>query len=522
MKKALILCIKLLIISQLATAQSVTLATTTNNPSKGTVYFNNSTNQLQYWNGTEWIPITNAAIATGWGVSGNNIYNANTENLGIGTTTPKATFNVAAGKTVLFGADTSGNGNKFIWYSTLGALRAGAVGSPTWWNYSNVGIYSVALGIGTRASGNYSTSLGAYNVASETFSTAMGFSTTASGNASTAMGSATTASGSSSTAMGAYNIDVSNALLMVGNGTADYAKSNAITVLTNGKTGIGTTAPQEALHVQGSAIISSYLGIGTTSPIAPLHITTSNSLNNTTNHYFSWATGTTIGTLGDGNHNIGILAEYDIVTKNSFVSSQTVTTSDARIKNIVGLSNNQQDLATLKQIKITDYHYKDAITWGNQTFKKVIAQQVEEIFPQAVRKQTSTIPDIYSLSEKVVFDEINKKLTISLLKTYDIKTGDKIELIDEKNNKQLAEVENVDGKNFTVKNWITPTNKVFVFGKQVNDFRVVDYEAISMLGISAIQELAKQNDELKLKVKQLESNFATRIEVLEEMVLKPR
>jgi cell shape-determining protein MreC len=36
-----------------------------------------------------------------------------------------------------------------------------------------------------------------------------------------------------------------------------------------------------------------------------------------------------------------------------------------------------------------------------------------------------------------------------------------------------------------------------VFGREVNDFRSVDYEALSMLGISAIQQLAKEVEELK-------------------------
>ncbi len=55
----------------------------------------------------------------------------------------------------------------------------------------------------------------------------------------------------------------------------------------------------------------------------------------------------------------------------------------------------------------------------------------------------------------------------------------------------------VSGKTFTVKDWQYPTDKIFVFGREVNDFRSVDYEALSMLGISAIQALAKENEELK-------------------------
>ena len=176
----------------------------------------------------------------------------------------------------------------------------------------------------------------------------------------------------------------------------------------------------------------------------------------------------------------------------------------------------------LRQIKITDYHYKDVAIWGNQTFKKVIAQQVEEVFPQAVRKQTSTIPDIYTLAEKVSYDTAKKELTILLSKSYDIKIGEKIEFVHPEKGKIQAVVESVSGNSFTVKDWQYPTDKIFVFGREVNDFRSVDYEAISMLGISAIQELAKENEELKSKLKKLEGDFSNRIEIIEAMVLKPR
>ena len=45
--------------------------------------------------------------------------------------------------------------------------------------------------------------------------------------------------------------------------------------------------------------------------------------------------------------------------------------------------------------------------------------------------------------------------------------------------------------------------QVFVYGKQVDDFRSVDYDAISMLNVSATQELAKRNAELELEVSKL-------------------
>ena len=120
---------------------------------------------------------------------------------------------------------------------------------------------STAMGQGTTASASTSTAMGLKTTASGPVSTAMGRGTTASGFASTAMGSVTIASGMWSTAMGLETIasdfaslsigqwNKSNATVtsggtatkysaktsfVIGNGTADNARSDAFKVMFNG------------------------------------------------------------------------------------------------------------------------------------------------------------------------------------------------------------------------------------------------------------------------------------------------
>ena len=94
----------------------------------------------------------------------------------------------------------------------------------------------------------------------------------------------------------------------------------------------------------------------------------------------------------------------------SFISyNGTITASDARLKNINGRSDGAKDLETLEKIEVTDYTMKDAVKYGTKPFKKVIAQQVEKVYPTAVIstgiKGLTFTPDIYTVSELVKMEK---------------------------------------------------------------------------------------------------------------------
>ncbi|WP_179320300.1 tail fiber domain-containing protein [Winogradskyella helgolandensis] len=123
------------------------------------------------------------------------------------------------------------------------------------------GVVSTAMGYRTTASGYKSTAIGSGTTASGTASTAIGSASTASGTASTAIGSASTASSYASLAIGRFNVGGGNAtdwvasdpLFEIGRGGEDYfgnlERRNALTVLKNGKVGIGTSTPSTYLHI---------------------------------------------------------------------------------------------------------------------------------------------------------------------------------------------------------------------------------------------------------------------------------
>ena len=176
--------------------------------------------------------------------------------------------------------------------------------------------------------------------------------------------------------------------------------------------------------------------------------------------------------------NIGIWAEDRIV------ASEFNATSDERIKKIQGISDGPADLSILNAIQVTDYTFRDTLKNGTTAQKKVIAQQVEKVFPQAVTQTTDVVPDIMKNAEI-------KGGWVSLLT--DLKKGEKVRLLAGKDQNQVCEVLDVKDGSFRVA-LDTVATEVFVYGREVNDFRTVDYDAIAMLNVSATQQVKKDSD----------------------------
>ncbi|MFM2177233.1 MAG: hypothetical protein RL015_1331, partial [Verrucomicrobiota bacterium] len=199
----------------------------------------------------------------------------------------------------------------------------------------------------------------------------------------------------------------------------------------------------------------------------------------------------------NGDQKLSIYAEGHIVTTFGLVSSSVINWSDERLKVIHGVSNASKDLDLVKRLKVTDYHMKDWITHGKSTQKKLIAQQVEKVFPNAVTRSTEVIPDIFATGLA-----INNRIKVA--GNDKVKPGDLVRLMIQKDSHEEPldlHVTGVDKESFTVQCKEPINGKVFVYGVQRNDVRGVDYEAISMLNVSATQELARHNEQLTAQVK---------------------
>ncbi len=256
-------------------------------------------------------------------------------------------------------------------------------------------------------------------------------------------------------------------LQMNGQWLSNDGGNEGIRIDNNGNIGIGTASPTKAkLEIEGSVStnISSY----------------------------GWLNDTGGTGVSGGTNN------YSIYTSHRIAASEFNAHSDARIKEIIGRSTAATDLSTLLDIEITDYTMKDSISNGTKAYKKVIAQQVANVYPQAVTKNiTRAVPDIF---QKAKVQDGWIKLVTSL------NAGDRIQLISEKS-KDIYEVLEVKSDRFRVHN---PPNfsEVFVYGREVDDFHTVDYEAISMLNVSATQEVYRQVSALQAANETLQSKLS--------------
>ncbi len=176
--------------------------------------------------------------------------------------TSTATLLQVKNGSVLFDGTTgatpmSGAGTRMMWIPAKKAFRAGMT-TATQWDDVNIGNYSAAFGINTKATASTSFAAGSTAYATGVSSFAISTGTTASGLNSFAGGGGTTASGDYSFAfgqtsfaqashmfvIGRNNLNpgtyssttwvATDPLFVIGNGTSTTARNNAVTVLKNG------------------------------------------------------------------------------------------------------------------------------------------------------------------------------------------------------------------------------------------------------------------------------------------------
>jgi hypothetical protein len=114
--------------------------------------------------------------------------------------------------------------------------------------------------------------------------------------------------------------------------------------------------------------------------------------------------------------------------------------------------------------------------------------------PGAVTRSTEFVPDIFSTATAMEWHAGANTLSLTLSKNHDLNVGDRVRLHVDGSRLDLTVRETPSPRQFVVENCDRAPEKVLVYGKQVNDFRTVDYDRIFTTAVGALQELKREKD----------------------------
>jgi microcystin-dependent protein len=251
------------------------------------------------------------------------------------------------------------------------------------------------------------------------------------------------------------------------------------------RAGIGPTPL--VLNATGGSV-----GIGITNPTYPLEVARAIVSPNMYGVYMNYnGSGTWTGTWGVS----GKFQEYVWATV-GFVAS-----SDARIKTNIQDIDDNAALSQLRLLKPRTYEYIDKVQRGSASVIGFIAQEVKEVLPRAVSNDKEIIPSIYELAMCI-------NGTIQLEKPHGLIENDTIQLIQDNIGVIICKVKTVlSSTSFSVEHHVVHDGKVFVFGKEIDDFNKLDKNQIFTIGVAATQELDREVQQLKSYISTLEQRI---------------
>jgi len=243
-----------------------------------------------------------------------------------------------------------------------------------------------------------------------------------------------------------------------------------------------------------------HVGIGTNTPLAPLHVETTANYAVNSGSTITSGQGTYLQEgnpdvySADGTKVINAITPMSIYAKGGLIAQFVVFRSDKRIKDVVSQAIPSEELKLVNQLSIQNYKMKDRFSNGETLYKGLIAQQVQEVMPEAVTRSQDYLPDIYSRATGLDFDAAKNQLTVDLDQAHNLVQGEWVRLHTEKGAIEAEIVAAPSSTRFVIATREAAT-EAFVYGRRVNDLLAVNYDRIFTTGIGAIQELSKKLEE---------------------------
>lgn len=350
------------------------------------------------------------------------------QNVGINTTNPIEKLHINNGNLLISGPSFVGDapavigglaaGTKFLWINNRAALRAGRQFINEW-GEDSIGAYSIAFGSNVNVFGNAGAAFGAGNRVGY-YGFAAGYKNLALGDAAVGIGENNRIEGrGGSMAVGENNISKSyaatvvgryndttgmnspaspsstNPLFIVGNGTANDQRSNALVVRANGNVGIGVPAPFATLDIMGPSSQQQLRLRSTTNDFVRIRMF--NAVN--TLPYWDIASITHASQSASaymnffysqsGNTGLNVLSLQG--NGNAILAGTLTQNSDARLKKDITRIEDPMDAIS----QVSGYHYQwkdEARETGTQT--GLLAQEVEKVMPELVKTDDKGVKSV--------------------------------------------------------------------------------------------------------------------------------
>ena len=213
----------------------------------------------------------------------------------------------------------------------------------------------------------------------------------------------------------------------------------------------------------------------------------------------------------------------NIITGNYFIAANgMLQSSDERIKQSIKDVNDEDALNIIRLLKPKKYKYIDA-PYDNEVWG-FIAQEVLSVLPEACRITTNVIPNIYEVCEV----ELPNIIKFQTFNTSNLESGSmtiEMNIPESESNVLKADiVEILDEHRIRIDTDLTEyvftrendsTKFIRVYGQKVKDFHTLKKDSIWTVATAALQEVDRQLQAEKEKVKSLEERLAA----LEAIVL---
>ena len=254
------------------------------------------------------------------------------------------------------------------------------------------------------------------------------------------------------------------------------------------------------------------VGIGTTTPTYPLHVNGTGVSASTGGGYID-SGGVGVG----GTNNRQVIAGF----VGGWVAGNTgfIIFSDQRIKSDIINIDTTTNLELFRKIRPVKHGYIDKLEYGNFNKYGFIAQEVQQLLPEAVVEGTQIIPSVYC-NANIVNTQNNFILRLEkpLKDIQQFKIGIKLKCYDTKNEIVCVTIkEIIDAQNIEIEENIT-NDKLFVYGHSVDDFLQIEKDTIWTIATAALQEVDRQQQADKVRIAELEATVANQQSLINDIL----